>query len=80
MPAGVSVLFRQPTVFEEYGSYIVGTICLIAVESALIGGLVIQRRRRRRAEESLPLERAAFPHDGGYGAGNGMANGSRQTM
>ena len=53
VPPEVSVLFRQPTVFEEYGSYIVGTICLIAVESALIGGLVIQRRRRRRAEESL---------------------------
>lgn len=53
VPAGASVLFRQPTVFEEYGSYIVGAICLIAAESALIGGLVIQRRRRRRAEESL---------------------------
>jgi PAS domain S-box-containing protein len=53
VPAGVSVLFRQPTVFEEYSYYILGTVGILTLQSALIGGLVIQRRRRRRAEESL---------------------------
>jgi PAS domain S-box-containing protein len=53
VPAGTSVLYREPTLFEEYGLYIIGAICLIAAESALVGGLVIHRRRRRRAEESL---------------------------
>jgi len=53
VPAGVTVLFRQPTAFEQYGNYIVGAVTLIVVQAALIGGLVIQRRRRRIAEESL---------------------------
>jgi PAS domain S-box-containing protein len=53
VPAGASVLFRRPTVFEQYGGYIIGTISLIGAEAALITGLVIQRRRRRRAEASL---------------------------
>jgi PAS domain S-box-containing protein len=53
VPAGTSVLFREPTLFEEYGGYIVGTIAVVVLQSALIGGLVIQRRRRHRAEASL---------------------------
>ena len=53
VPAGASVQFRQPTVFEEYSYYIFGTVAVVAVQSALIGGLIVQRRRRRRAEESL---------------------------
>ena len=53
VPAGASVLFRQPTLFEQYGYYVIGTITLIGAEAALIAGLVIQRRRRRRAEASL---------------------------
>lgn len=53
LPAGTSVLFRHPTLFSEYRSYIFGTIGLVVLQTALIGGLVVQRRRRRRAEESL---------------------------
>jgi signal transduction histidine kinase len=53
VPAGVAVLFRQPTVFEEYRTYIFGTIGLVVLQTLLIGGLLIQRERRRRAEQSL---------------------------
>lgn len=53
VPAGVTVLFRQPTVFEEYRTYIFGTVGLVVLQSILIGGLLIQRARRRRAEQSL---------------------------
>jgi PAS domain S-box-containing protein len=53
IPPGTEVLFRQPTVFEQYGRYILGAIGLIGLQTALIGGLVIQKRRRRRAEEAL---------------------------
>jgi PAS domain S-box-containing protein len=53
IPPGTEVLFRQPTVFEQYGSYILGAIGLMGLQTALIAGLVIQKRRRRRAEEAL---------------------------
>ena len=53
VPAGATVLFRQPTVFEEYRTYIFGTIGLVVLQTVLIGGLLIQRARRRRAEQSL---------------------------
>jgi PAS domain S-box-containing protein len=53
VPVGTTVLFRQPTVFEEYKTYIVGTIGVVTLQTILIGGLMVQRRRRRLAEELL---------------------------
>jgi signal transduction histidine kinase len=53
LPAGSTILFRQPTAWDEYKAYIVGAGVLIGLQSALIGGLIVQRRRRRRTEEAL---------------------------
>ena len=53
VPAGATVLFRQPSVFEEYKTYIFGTLSLVVLQAILIGGLLIQRGRRQRAEQAL---------------------------
>jgi signal transduction histidine kinase len=53
VPHGTLVSFRNPTVWEEYKAYILGTAGLLLTLTALITGLLIQRSRRRRAEELL---------------------------
>jgi transcriptional regulator with AAA-type ATPase domain/PAS domain-containing protein len=53
LPANTVVQFKQPSVWEQYGWYIVGALFIIAIEALLIVGLVLQRARRRRAETEL---------------------------
>jgi len=53
LPAGSLVLFRQPGVWDQYNVYIVSAAAIVALQSALIAGLVFQRARRRRAERAL---------------------------
>ena len=53
IPAGTALLFREPSLFEAYRGYITGLVGLVALQSGLIAGLLIQARRRRRAEDSL---------------------------
>jgi PAS domain S-box-containing protein len=53
LPAGSLVMFREPMLWERYRWWIVGVLALIALETATIFALVIQRRRRRRAQEAL---------------------------
>ncbi len=53
LPAGSTILFRQPDLWNQYRPYIVGTVLVVALQSALIAGLSIQRARRRRAELAL---------------------------
>lgn len=53
LPAGSTVRFRQATLWDRYKAYIVGVGLLIALQSALIGGLIVQRGRRRRTEVAL---------------------------
>ena len=53
LPPGGTVLYRQPSLWEEYKWRMVGTFTLLALESLLIVTLLINLRHRRRAEESL---------------------------
>ncbi len=53
LPAGSVVLFRPPSIWEEHGRTIGIGIGVIAVETLLVAGLVLQLRRRRRAEREL---------------------------
>ena len=53
LPAGSAVRFREPTVWELYRWYIVAASGLVAIQSACIAGLLVQRSRRRRAERAL---------------------------
>jgi PAS domain S-box-containing protein len=55
LPPGSVVLNRQPTVWELYWRYIVGSIVLLLLQTLLIFGLVRQRARRRRAEAELGI-------------------------
>src|SRR5215469_13521591 len=53
LPAGSVVLYREPTVWEQYWKYIVATIVVIGVQFLLILGLLWQRARKRKAEGRL---------------------------
>jgi signal transduction histidine kinase len=53
LPPGTAVMFREPGVWERYQRYIVGTLALVVLQTALIAGLLVQRRRRQRVEDAL---------------------------
>jgi PAS domain S-box-containing protein len=53
LPAGSTVFFREPTLWDRYWAWIVGVISVCAVEAVLIFVLLANRGRRRRAERSL---------------------------
>ena len=50
LPSGSQVRFREPTVWEQYRSYLAAGVTIVLLQSALIAGLFWQRFRRRRAE------------------------------
>ena len=58
VPAGTAVLFRDSSVWDRYRSYIIGVVALLLAQTALIGGLLVQRSRRQRAEERLVASQA----------------------
>lgn len=53
MPAGAGLLFKEPSAWDRYKRYIVGAIALMAAQSVLIAGLLLERSRRRSAEREL---------------------------
>ena len=53
LPPGSTVLFREPTVWERYRTWIIGGLSLFALQALLITGLLFNLVRRRRAESSL---------------------------
>jgi signal transduction histidine kinase len=58
IPAGSNVLFRTPTAWDLYSSYIVTATVVFAGLLMLIAGLLWQRTKRRRAEQ-IVLNREA---------------------
>jgi signal transduction histidine kinase len=50
VPLGTAVRFKEPTAWDRYRFYIVGTAMLVTAQGILIVGLAFQRTRRRRAE------------------------------
>jgi signal transduction histidine kinase len=59
LPPGSVLLFREPSVWERYRWHATAVLGALALQSALIAGLLIQRARRRRAQQSL-AERLRF--------------------
>lgn len=53
LPAGSEILFREEGIWQRHKFYIVSGIVLLAAETFLILGLVVNRLRRRRAEAAL---------------------------
>jgi signal transduction histidine kinase len=58
LPAGTSVLFRDPSPWERYRLYILTALMVLVAQTALIAGLLIQRRQRRQAERRVIESRA----------------------
>jgi PAS domain S-box-containing protein len=53
LPPGSEVRFRRPSQWEEHKWEIIGVTGVIALQMALIIGLMVQRRNLRRAERKL---------------------------
>jgi PAS domain S-box-containing protein len=53
LPPGSMILYRPPTMWEQYRKYIVAAIALIVAQAVLIAGLLWQRARKRKAEAVL---------------------------
>ena len=62
LPPGSEILFRQPTVWERYRWWIAGALFILALQAAMIAGLLLQRTRRRRAEAALQRNREELAH------------------
>jgi PAS domain S-box-containing protein len=50
LPPNSIVRFRPPSLWEEYGWYLVGVLFIFALQAAMIADLLLQRSRLRRAE------------------------------
>ena len=53
VPAGTSISFREPTVWERYKWVIVCVIAICLLQAMLIGGLLIEDSRRRKNTKAL---------------------------
>jgi signal transduction histidine kinase len=56
LPAGSQVLYRQPSLWDEYRTWIMGTVLLIGVQGLWIAALLLNRSRLRRIQASLREE------------------------
>ena len=59
LPAGSEVRFRQPSLWDLYKWPVLGGVAVVALQGALIVGLLVNRRQRRRAQRAL-AERLRF--------------------
>jgi len=59
LPADAQILFREPSLWQEYRWHVVSAGGLIAAQAILIAALLVQRRRRREAQAVL-AERLHF--------------------
>ncbi len=53
LPPGAAVLFRQPTVWDQYRAQAAGAIAVVLLQAALIAWLLFEHRGRRVAEQEL---------------------------
>jgi PAS domain S-box-containing protein len=60
LPSGSKILFRRPTVWEQYRTWIISGITLFVVETLLIAAFLANLVRRRRAERSLTESETRF--------------------
>lgn len=53
LPPGSSVLYREATIWDLYKYYIIAALVLIALQSILIVGLVVNLRQRKKIQAAL---------------------------
>ncbi|MDR0477501.1 MAG: hypothetical protein LBH14_06145 [Desulfobulbaceae bacterium] len=64
IPPGSKVLFREPTIWDRYRSYIIGVAVLVVAQSFSIIGLMINLRQRKKAEAALRDSQGDTPWPG----------------
>lgn len=52
LPAGSSLRFKEPSLWERHNQFVVGALSLIVIQTGLIGWLLVEHRRRRLAERA----------------------------
>jgi signal transduction histidine kinase len=62
IPAGTVVHFREPTFLEAYLAEVIGAALVFALQAALIGLLLVERRRRQAAELTMHSARNELAH------------------
>jgi signal transduction histidine kinase len=62
LPQDSQVLFRGPTLWQEYRWHVVSAVALIGTQAALIITLLVQRRRRRDAEAAAQRHLSHLSH------------------
>ena len=60
LPPATIVHFRDPSPWDQYKIYIAGVLAGLLAQSALIAGLLLQRRRRREAERQVLEKQVAL--------------------
>jgi signal transduction histidine kinase/ABC-type uncharacterized transport system substrate-binding protein len=58
LPPGCDVRFIGPSLWRDYGWYVLGAMLVIALQAVLITALLVQRRRRVKAEGEVREHRA----------------------
>jgi len=53
LPTDTAVLFKEPTIWTEYRGPVNAAILIVALQSLIVGALLVQRQRRLRAENLL---------------------------
>jgi signal transduction histidine kinase len=53
LPIGTRVLFRPPSMWDQYRRYVLAAVTLLMAQSVLIAGLLVQRAKRQRVERAL---------------------------
>ena len=60
LPPGSEIRFRVPTVWELYGTYIIGIVVVVSAQLLLIAGLLQSRARLRRADNTIGASQASL--------------------
>ena len=60
LPPGAEIRFRGPTLWEQYGAYVVAAVAVVTAQLLLIGALLTQRARLRRADNRLRASEASL--------------------
>jgi C4-dicarboxylate-specific signal transduction histidine kinase len=53
LPTGTTVLFKEPSVWEQHRYFVLAALAIISLQAAFAGALLLERRWRTRAEAML---------------------------
>jgi signal transduction histidine kinase len=62
LPPDTIVMFEEPSLWAEHRDLVLAALAIIALQSALVVALLVQRRRRRLAEAETALQRREVAH------------------